>query len=212
MAFWHEWRDGLRLVGMNRVLRTLFMVEGLAVVGQGILDVLFLPFSKRVLHGDAELFGWLLSLQAMGGLVGGLAVGCVSGKLSPTRLFGLSLGLVGATIVTAANAPVLPLIVPLVALVGIPVVGWMVGAQTVLQASVTDRYRGRILGTYGTTSALTRLGGMGVASLAGDLFGVVPVLNISGGLHIAAGFGALLLLHAARLVHTPADDLPVGTG
>ena len=100
----------------------------------------------------------------------------------------------------------------MIALVGIPVVGWLVGAQTVLQNSVTDHYRGRILGAYGTTSALTRLGGMGLASVLGDRLGVVPVLNLSGGLHIVASVGALLLLHAARSAHTPADDLPVGTG
>jgi MFS family permease len=212
MAFWHEWRDGLRLVGMNRVLRTLFTVEGLAVVGQGILDVLFLPYVKRVLHGDALLFGWLLSLQAIGGLLGGMIAGRISVQLSPTRLFGLSMGLVGATIVIAANVPILPLIVPLVALVGIPVVGWLVGAQTVLQDSVADRYRGRMLGTYGTTSALTQLGGMGLAGVLGDRLGIVPMLNISGGLHIVGGVGALILLHTARSVRTPADDLPVGTG
>ena len=196
-AFWHEWRDGLRLVGMNRVLRTLFTVEGLAVVGQGILDVLFLPYVKRVLHGDAQLFGWLLSLQAIGGLLGGMIAGRISAQLSPTRLFGLSVGLVGAAIVMAANVPMLPLIVPLVALVGIPVVGWLVGAQTVLQDSVADRYRGRILGTYGTTSALTRLGGMALAGVLGDRLGVVPMLDVSGGLHLVAGVGALILLHAA---------------
>jgi hypothetical protein len=92
------------------------------------------------------------------------------------------------------------------------VVGWLVGAQTVLQDGVADRYRGRILGTYGTTSALTRLGGMGLAGVLGARLGVVPMLNVSGGLHIAAGFGALLLLHAACAVRTPEDDLPVGTG
>jgi MFS family permease len=108
---------------MNRVLRTLFTVESLAVVGQGILDVLFLPFIKRVLHGDAQLFGWLLSLQAIGGLLGSIIAGHMGGKLLPMRLFGLSVGLVGATIIVAANVPILPLIVPLVALVGIPVVG-----------------------------------------------------------------------------------------
>jgi hypothetical protein len=71
------------------------------------------------------------------------------------------------------------------------VVGWLVGAQTVLQDSVADCYRGRILGTYGTTSVLTRLGGMGLAGVLGDRLGVVPVLNVSGGLHIVAGVGVL---------------------
>jgi hypothetical protein len=38
------------------------------------------------------------------------------------------------------------------------------------------------------------------------------MLDVSGGLHIVAGVGALILLHTARSVRTPADDLPVGTG
>ena len=69
------------------------------------------------------------------------------------------------------------------------VVGWLVGGQTLLQQSVTDRYRGRLYGAYGTTSALTRLSGMGLASIAGDRVGVVPLLTAAGGLHIAAAVG-----------------------
>jgi hypothetical protein len=53
---------------------------------------------------------------------------------------------------------------------------------------------------------------MGLAGVLGDRLGVVPVIDVSGGLHIAVGVGALILLQAARSAHTPADDLPVGTG
>ena len=91
-------------------------------------------------------------------------------------------------------------------------VGWLVGGQALLQQSVTDRYRGRLYGAYGTTSALTRLSGMGLASIAGDRVGVVPLLTAAGGLHIAAAVGALVLLRATSPPHTAADGITVKPG
>jgi len=198
MAVWREWRAGLRLVGADRTLRTLLIMEGLAIVGQGILDVLLVPFVKGALHGDAQVFGWLLTVQAMGGLLGGLVIARRGATVAPTRLFGLSLGLTGIILVTVANVSLLPLVFALVALAGLPVVGWLVAGQTLLQGSTTDCYRGRVLGTYGTTSALTRLGGMGLASVLGDRLGIVPLITVSGILHVIAAVGALVLLRAAR--------------
>ena len=214
VAALRAWRDGLRLVGQDRTLRTLLTVDGLAFGGQGVLDVLLVPFVERSLHGDAQLFGWLLTVQAIGGVVGGLAIGWASGRLTTVRLFGISLVLVGAIIAVVANVPLLPVILPLVALAGVPAVGWIVGGQTLLQASAPDRYRGRVLGAYATTSALARLGGMGVASLLGDRAGVVPLLSGAGGLHLVAGIAALALLRVAppSRAATDTDEARVRAG
>jgi len=211
IAVWREWRAGLRLVGADRTLRTLLSMEGLAIVGQGILDVLLVPFVKRALHGDAQVFGWLLTVQAIGGLLGGLVIAQRGAAVAPTRLFGLSLGLTGIILVTVANVSLLPLVFALVALAGLPVVGWLVAGQTLLQGSTTDTYRGRVLGAYGTTSALTRLGGMGLASVLGDRLGIVPLITVSGALHVVAAVGALVLLRAARLPLAPTEDVPTRT-
>jgi hypothetical protein len=181
-------------------------------VGQGILDVLLVPFIRGVMHGDAQAFGWLLTVQAIGGLLGALVVARRGAILAPARLFGLSLGANGVLLAAIAHAPALPLIFALIAIAGVPVVGWLVGGQALLQQSVTDRYRGRLYGAYGTTSALTRLSGMGLASIAGDRVGVVPLLTAAGGLHIAAAVGALVLLRATSPPHTAADGITVKPG
>jgi hypothetical protein len=209
---WRDWRNGLGAIGADRVARTLLAVEGVAIVGQGILDVLLVPFIRGVVHGDAQAFGWLLTVQAIGGLLGGVAIAQRGAALSPVRLFGLSLGANGVILAAIAHAPALPLIFALVAIAGVPVVGWLVGGQTLLQESATDRYRGRLYGAYGTTSALARLGGMGVASVAGDRLGVVPLLTVSGGLHIAAAAGVLILLRAASPPCTATDGITTRSG
>ncbi len=92
------------------------------------------------------------------------------------------------------NFPSLSLALALTALVGLPAMGYMVSAQTLLQATVADRYRGRVFRAYGTTNALLVLVGMGLAGALGDALGVVPVLDLAGGLLLLAGVVGLVLL------------------
>jgi hypothetical protein len=67
-----------------------------------------------------------------------------------------------------------------------------------LQQSVDDAYRGRIFGALNTTFALLLLLGMGLASVAGDLLGIVPVINIQGYGYVLAGLLVLALLPPRR--------------
>ncbi len=67
------------------------------------------------------------------------------------------------------NIPLLPLVVALGVPAGATVVGWFVGAQTLLQKWVPDSYRGRVFGAYETTQALLLLCGMGLAAVLAAL-------------------------------------------
>ena len=58
----------------------------------------------------------------------------------------------------------------------------------------SDQFRGRIFGTLATTSALASLVGMGLAGTLTDLFGLVPILSISGSLYVASGVLAWIML------------------
>ena len=96
------------------------------------------------------------------------------------------------------NFPALPLILVLAVLVGVPVMGFSIGVETLLQSSTTDCYLGRIFGTYETSQALLTLGGMGLASIFGDFLGVVAMLNVAGGFYFSAGLVALVMLRNKR--------------
>ena len=75
-----------------------------------------------------------------------------------------------------------------------------------MQTGVTDEYRGRVFGAYGTTQALTVLVGMGLASTLGDRVGVVPFFNLVGGLYLLCGC-IILIMVGRRAVATESAEL-----
>ncbi len=196
-AFWREWAEGLRIVRGNRALTTLFAVQGVAMVGQGIFEVLRVPFIRDVLHGNAQVFGLLVSIEAVGGLLGGALVGAAGHVLAPGRLLALAVAMVAMLMLVGVNVPILPLAVGLFAVAGLPMVAWLVSSQTVAQGAAPDRYRGRVFGAYGTTTALATVGGMALASVGGTHAAIAPLLNVAGGLHVAAAVLAFALPRAA---------------
>lgn len=192
----HEWLGGLRVVRGNRVVASLFLLLGVNQVAEGLLSVLFVPWVKEVLHGGSVEFGWILSAQAVGGLLGGMVIGRLGKTAKPAQLVWIGFVLLGAIDLLIFNAPLLLLALALMALVGIPVVGLQAGVQTLFQTSVADHYRGRVMGAWATTGALLILLGEGVATFAGRTIGIVPLLSIAAGLDMLAGIVAWLVLRA----------------
>ncbi|HEX9373300.1 MAG TPA: MFS transporter [Roseiflexaceae bacterium] len=194
--------EGLRLVRGSRLIAAIFAITATAMVAEGIVNVLGFPWLKQVLHGGALERGWLASAQAIGGLAGGLLIGRVSRVVRPVHLIGASgvvLGLLSLASVNMATFPIvpslaLPAVLSLRVLQGVPIVGMFVSIDTLLQQQVADRYRGRVFGAYGATSALAIVVGQSLAGALGDRAGVVPVLDAVGALYLAAGVFALLLL------------------
>ena len=194
VTIWRDWMEGLRLVQREHLILAIFVVIGIGALGQGIINVMLVVFIKDVLGAGAMEFGWLVTAQGLGALIGGFIIGQASRLLPPTRLITLGVSVTGIIFVVMINFPVLPLILALTVLVGVPVMGLSIGVETLLQSNTTDHYLGRIFGTYGTSQALLTLGGMGLASVLGGFFGVVPMLNVAGGLYFSAGLVALLML------------------
>jgi predicted MFS family arabinose efflux permease len=191
------WRDliaGFRLVRSTRWLAGLFLAMGVLMFGQGITNVLLVPFVEQVLHGDAQVFGWIVTAQGIGGLIGGLLAGTIGRLFSPVRIMAVSAGAMGVLVLLIVNIPILPVVMALIAVIGLPVVAFMVSEATMLQSGVADQYRGRVLGSYGMALALAMLLGMGVGSALGDWLGIVPLLDIVSGLYVLAGVIVLALV------------------
>ena len=195
---WREWAEGLRLVGTGRVLLTVFVVGAVTGLGEGVFLALFPPFVRVALGGGALELGWLMSAQAVGGVLGGLVVGAAAARLSPARLLGLGAVLFGlidlAIFVYPSFVQSIAVGLALFVLVGIPAAGLLAGLQTLLQTSAEDRFRGRVFGALGTTQALLMLAGTLLGGALGDAIGIVPVLVVQGGAYVAAGILVLVLL------------------
>lgn len=214
---WREWLDGLGLVAKDRSIGGVFATFGLLMVGQGIMSVLLIVFIKDIMHRDAQVYGWMITAQGVGSLLGALLVGSVSKFVQPVYLIVPGLVIAGVCILVVINYPVLVMALPLIAFVGIFVVGTFVSMQTLLQQSVADSYRGRLFGTLNTTMSVFMLIGMLLASGLGAQLGVVPLLDVAGIFTFLAGLAALAMLRdtswkqteAAR-ENTASASLPVG--
>ncbi|QIN82833.1 MFS transporter [Rubrobacter tropicus] len=198
LAVWREWAEGLRLMATGRVVLTVLLVGAVTGLGEGVFAALFPPFVGVALGGGALELGWLMSAQAVGGLLGGVAVGSLAGRLPPRLLLGLGallLGLGDLAIFLYPSfvggiAPGLALFV----LVGVPATAAFAGLQTLLQTSTEDRYRGRAFGALATTQALLMLAGTLLGGALGDAVGIVPVLVVQGVAYVATGTLVLVLL------------------
>ena len=193
-----EWLEGLRVVGRDLRVAAVFAVVAVAMVGEGVITVLIVVFVKDVLGGGSPEFSWIITAYGAGGIAGGFLAAWLGPAVGEARLLALSAAANGVLLLLMFNIPVLPLVVALGVPAGATVVGWFVGAQTLLQKWVPDSYRGRVFGAYETTQALLFLVGIGLAAALTATLGVVVVLSAVGALYLLAGAVAWVVLPAER--------------
>jgi MFS family permease len=202
---WREWRVGLRLIRGNRVLRVVFGVFAIASLGEGVMQTAFWVYVDQVLEGGTREAGWLLSAQAVGGLVGAVVVGARAKTRSPLSLLGWGAIGMGLTDLVLFNYPafVPGIWLGLVSMAGGGVLGaaFGTGYTAAIQVEATDAYRGRVFGALLATSALLMIIGAAIAGLATERLGAVAVLTIDSLGYVAGGALALRALATGAAIH-----------
>jgi MFS family permease len=198
-AFWREWLDGLSLVARSQTIRVLFVLAALSALGEGVMSVIFVVWVNRVIGGTALELGWFMTAQAIGGLIGGLFVAHLTRGAPPRRVLGLASiafgGLDALLFVSPLVRPEIVIGLVIIAMVGITTVAFGAAFNAILQTSVEDAYRGRLLGAVFTTMALLRLGSTILAGVLGSVVSPIPLLvTFQAGSYVALGVVALLLL------------------
>ncbi|HEX6709787.1 MAG TPA: MFS transporter [Rubrobacter sp.] len=194
ISVWREWIEGLKLVSGGRRVAVLFIILGTAMLADSVLSALIAPFVGGVLGAPASLFGLLLTLRGVGGLIGGVLLGYIAGRMRTETILTVSLISVGAGTLVLAGVPHASVSMACAVAIGVPAVGWIASQQTLLQKSVADEYLGRVFGAFSATMALMLLVGSLSAGALADLAGIVPLLIVSAFMYCAAGVLAVLLL------------------
>ena len=206
---WHEWMEGLELVRKQQLITGIFVVIGVAMVGEGIIEVLIAPFVKQVMHGNALVLGWLMTAQAIGGIAGSLIIVQLSKVIHPTKLIPLSALIFGPLIIVIVNIPDLAVVLPLITIIGVAAIGFFVSLITLLQSNVADEFRGRVFGALNTVQAITMLFGMILASGLADRIGIILMLEVDAAFNILAGMLAFFLIRKGT-VTAPASRVEPG--
>jgi MFS family permease len=203
-VMWSEWLAGLKLVKRDRLVSTLFIMMAIMALGEGIFAVAFVVWISRVLGGGAVEYGWFMSAQAVGGLLGGMVAGYLARRVRLVHLLGYGAVLFGLLDLALFTYPLfvsgLWVGLLLITLVGLPVVSSFSSLNTLLQSRVTDAYRGRIFGALGTTGALLQLIGTLLVGMLGDILHPMAILIVDGCAYVVAGLFVLARLRAGATV------------
>jgi MFS family permease len=177
--------EGFRFVRGTAPIKALMMLTGLVSVVALPYSVLMPIFAARILHGDARTLGVLMGATGIGALAGALTLA------SRTRLQGLgnwvanaSAGFGGCLILFAFSRWYVLSVILLVP-AGFCVMVQMASANTLIQAMVPDRLRGR-------TMAVHSMMFIGMAPI-GALFAGAVANRIGAPLTVAiGGLGAII--------------------
>jgi Na+/melibiose symporter-like transporter len=193
-----EWIDGLRQAGSHRVLRVILVFALVTSVGEGIMGTLFAPFVRDVLHGSGQAYGIIVSVQAVGGIVGGLVAASIGTRISTVHMFGGAALVFGLIDLAMFLYPLIYVAIWPAALcmlvVGLPGALTLAGFTTLFQRYTVDAYRGRVFSSMGVVQAVAAITGTVGAGFLGDSVGIVPIIAIQGAGYVAAGAAVLLVL------------------
>jgi predicted MFS family arabinose efflux permease len=193
-----EWLDGARTVSRSRALTVVLAFTLITSVGEGIMGTLFTPYVKDVLDGGAAVLGTITSAQAVGGILGGLAVATIGGRTSPRTLLGLGAVLFGLVdlaifVYPTAYAVVWPAVLGMV-VVGFPGAAVVAARTTLMQHHSTDAQRGRVFSLLFAVGSLALAVGAVSAGFLGESVGIIPVLACQGLGYAVAGLVVLAFL------------------
>ncbi|MEU1393550.1 MULTISPECIES: MFS transporter [unclassified Nonomuraea] len=202
-----QWASGLRLALGDPGIRLLAAYMVITGLGEGIFATLAAPFVADVLGGQGDAYGLFLSVQAVGGLAGALAVALHRRDPVPRALLGwgtvafglLDLALFAYPLALDALWPALVLI----ALAGLPAAAAMAGFATLAQTATTDERRGGVIGLLASAQAVTSLLGMATAGVLGEVVGIVPALCLHAAGLVTAGVLVLTNRTPTRTAPTP---------
>ena len=198
-----EWRDGLRVIVHQPILRALLVFFVITRIGEGLTITLFVPWAIDALNSDSAGYGALLSTQAIGGFVGAVVIGRLGARVDPLRLLILSALIFGLIDLGLFTYPAIyPHIEPSLAvmvIVGVPGAGMMAAIATLQQTLAADSHRGRVIGAMMALGSLGSLVGAVSAGFLGEFLPVVLLLIVQGSGYVIGSLAVSWMTRGERV-------------
>jgi MFS family permease len=188
-----EAREGVALVGRDRLLRALAIGQLLAALSAGATSALLVVLAAEHLGAPANAYGILVGAIGVGAALGPtLLLRLIADPRRPLYVFGPYV-LRGLVDLILASVRSLPVAAAALAVYGVGTSTGAVTFNSLLQSHVTDRTRGRVFALMDLLWQTGRLASLGVGGLLADTVGVRAVYFLGGILLLlaaAVGFAA----------------------
>lgn len=206
-AIWDDLRNGLKVLAASRGMRGLVLGAGVALLGLGAVNVLFVPFIVDELGASEAWLGGIEAAQVVGMLLAGAAVAVVAARLRVNMLISAGLLIIGVAIASVGivNAPWQMMVVVFVAGLGLTPV--QSAAATLVQTLVEPDQIGRSSAALNSVISASSVLSMGLAGAFATALGMRTVFIIAGAITTISAAVTYLLL---RGVVTPTAEEQVG--
>jgi predicted MFS family arabinose efflux permease len=179
-----EIKDGLKyIIREPLLLQTILMV---LIIGVFVFNfnVIIPVFTKNVLHQDEKVYGLLMSALGVGSLFGALMVSIKSKSGPKVRVLIGSTVMVSIMLIVISFTNTYYYTAMLLVITGIFTIWFNTTANSILQITAKDEYRGRVMSVYSLVFAgATPIGNI-FAGLSTDKFGANTTFLLSGVLTI----------------------------
>ncbi len=140
--------EGFRFVWNTGPIRALLLLLGLVSLVAMPYSVLMPIFAAKILHGNARTLGLLMGATGVGALGGALTLASRSGVKGLGRWVAIACASFGAFLILFSLSRWHLLSVALLIPVGFAMMVQMASSNTLIQAMVPDRLRGRVMAVY----------------------------------------------------------------
>ena len=199
-AVWAEIRDGMVYLFGNRTMVGVLICLSVVQLGVGAIQVVWVPFLDRTFGVGAEGLGIVDSIQGAGMIVGGVAMGFLTARMSKTAMIGWGLGLIGLTLCGMGLAPAFGYVVVCSFALGVLLVPMQSALMTIMQLAVPDLKRGRVGSAQNALTMAAGMISMGAAAAFGELAGLRTVYLVCGLIISSAGLLGTFVLQEPESV------------
>ena len=192
-----EMRQGWQFLRRDRILFANTLQATVAQFTLGILIALMAVYAADAIvgtpFGPEAVLGFLETGIGIGGLVGGVVVGLIGGRLPKGRMIILGYSACGAFIALLGVTNQLPIAIGLLAGAGLANMVFVIPSQTLFQQRTPTELLGRVVSfrfslVFGAMTIAMAVGGVLAAQI-----GVAPVLGLFGLLTLIAGLAGMLV-------------------
>ncbi len=177
--------EGLAYVRRNRVVLILIMM-GITVGIFGAAHSTLLPiYADEILGGSVEAFGRLLLAAGVGAMAGAIVMAAFGTTPRMPRFLFIAGVSFGIALFTLGRIDGFAVAVVVMGVLGMMASLYQVSGSTIVQTSIADEYRGRVMSIHQWTWGSSAFGGLLMGKLAGS-FGVPFALSLGGAVAAAA--------------------------
>jgi MFS family permease len=203
-------KEGLRYVRRTRNVILPILTVGLVSTFGMNFTVVIPPFVQEVLHGDATAYGFLMAATGVGSIISALTI-AFSGRTVPL-VIGLGGAMLGAALLVLGATASFPLALGAMFVAGMGGIAMAATANTLVQLTVPDHLRGRVMSVYTTVFAgSTPFGGLITGALASG-FGAAMAITVGGALSLVTGLGAIASIRGKTIHARPSRQVRGASG